>query len=1507
MDEILKKLQQFDIAQKFAQLGGSWSPEIGKELQNFLATHGVEVSLEDLYDFLHPQSSPATQAVPLSAESILVSRIVGTQSTDELEESRIEEANLADEIEEIEELDDFDEAVENATLAEGKSAPQLTMPEVQTSLTSNLPVQDNVAVQAIEELPSAIFNIGENVLSTSSPAMPAVPLSDEEVRDMGNVEAATDTTGGDAMATVVSRPSLAKDQAAPTEAVSKDEMPELIATRMSDKLQEWEEPAVQDHTNSSSSPDPRLIAALAGETPQRLPTAETPELLSTSVGDKEGGWEEEIAAEAVEDFSKELAAIESLTYGSSAAMPAVPLAEDEENLLAQGLVIDGDESAVTTTQEVTAEQAGAAILHKPIAVEEGDDQVMISSEILVEEKETGQHIVNEESAATAEQVRATPPVQTTPTPESDQNLQGILVEPESHASVPAASETRKRTPPSIVAEPIPKTQQRDDIFEDILVSPAAAPEQSEQNTTAEPADIIQMPTTAPTPLAAEEEAAHQQKIIDMEIKAEDHWQSKHFPEAITIWNELLAFEDIPEIHEKISAAEQQMQQASQLWGNAQFLAECDKDKDAVQILRQCLAIYPYHESARQLLTHIETQISANEGQLMELFVQGQKFLQEKQYKKARELWKKAEKFLPENSHELADWALKTSNMIIEAILSEGRQYLKRKDLARAYELWKQGKELLPDAPEIEQELKKTDTTLQSANNLFAKSQALYSAFDLAKAREALHACLKIYPDYPESGVLEAQISEAMAKQSEYQTILAEGELLAEAKQFAEAIAVWQQAVGLIPTDSAAQEKIHNAEAEIAQQEQQRADYIGLWEQAEEAENQQQYEKALLILTQIHTKSWDFDSYDRELEEQFWNRLQQIQQTSQQVSAQIKSTASYLAQRPIKETKRFLASEIFQQPVTETVQQELAAIQEQVQQLGLTKAFRRKIAAASLIVSLFAWQWLAIAFIPKDWLTRQVDNKPSREEILLGLKREAAAALQQQNWETAKALYGQLKLEAPTADQSEIELALASIAREEAWLANLHTARELAQNKNWPQLRKTLQELKATKPDWPELQSLEKAIPALPPQVQLRIAVELKEVGEYRATLQQELDKLQNATLELSSLAKYAKIPPEIKAVMQTTQMRVHAIGEAMEASKNALEKNDESMVPRDSLHTWQDPAILNQLKVAQNKLTAASKEAKQWQTLENTCHKGISYLQKKAKELETQREKVEEAIAKMQQYPANRGFKQLPEKVASVLNQLKKDERELKQLLSAFNQVIEKAVVAQYPAFIQKTKEAGKSAGAAEAGKIVPEVEAVLSANQRLAQNPSFMEKDEREAWQKQHPDIGNKILGTWYAQLDRTLQEYEKVSRRAPQYMKTPGARKIYLMLGGQIATLQRYAQEVSKLEWKIYRLEQGGMKLEEALKLRRESVVMPTQIKQINALRRYLSTRKFDVDMSAWVSEINTAVEKLFQEVAKQNVEEATVRDIYRATQRIDDNFWEYFRSLDSELSNLQAGQNK
>jgi hypothetical protein len=476
----------------------------------------------------------------------------------------------------------------------------------------------------------------------------------------------------------------------------------------------------------------------------------------------------------------------------------------------------------------------------------------------------------------------------------------------------------------------------------------------------------------------------------------------------------------------------------------------------------------------------------------------------------------------------------------------------------------------------------------------------------------------------------------------------------------------------------------------------------------------------------------------------------------------------------------------------------------------------------------------------------------------------------------------------------------------------------------------LAELRQQKPDAPDIQSIEAMVPVLSQEERQKITAALQEMEIYRGNVAQEVDRLNAALQEypqnVAVVTKYAKLPEDVSQVLKSGQDKIRAVDSEIARAKKILEAPYKDTREEIHLEGLIDPALIQKFQDAHPKVASVLKEARQIQNMETNCRKALEYLQKLQSELQPQREKVEGYVAKLQtEFSPSRGFRAVPARVAPFLQKVKQTELGLKEVTVQMDSALKLSQYPQYQSLLQRARPLRNLSLDSEMQGITKELEDVIAANQKKAETkppqdtpkpppdipqppedtPQAALQQQRDAWQKENPDIGRKILGEWYAQLDPVLQSYQKISRRAAQHMKTTGARKIYFLLAAQVSSLQNFPRDITNMEWKLEKLVRTGMNLEETLVKKKATVILPAQIKQINAMRRYLNTRKFDVNMMPLVVELRGSVDKLVQETSEKSVKEETMREIYRTVQQLQENFWEYYRTLDAEVTNLETGE--
>ncbi len=91
-----------------------------------------------------------------------------------------------------------------------------------------------------------------------------------------------------------------------------------------------------------------------------------------------------------------------------------------------------------------------------------------------------------------------------------------------------------------------------------------------------------------------------QKLKD---QGERYWLAKRFPAAIEVWCEYLAIKKSdPVIEARIAQAQNRLQEAMEIWERAKVL---EIREEALELIKQCLQIYPYHASALKIMEQFE--------------------------------------------------------------------------------------------------------------------------------------------------------------------------------------------------------------------------------------------------------------------------------------------------------------------------------------------------------------------------------------------------------------------------------------------------------------------------------------------------------------------------------------------------------------------------------------------------------------------------------------------------------------------------------------------------------------------------------------------------------------------------------------------------------------------------------------------------------------------------------------------------------------------------------------
>ena len=1586
MDAIFKLLDQSHVAEAFKQQGSRWSPEVGAKLQKSLALQNIKVKPEQIQEFLTSKGLIArSNSAELDADEVVeeVEEAVLEEIVEEIEEIETQEAKFVGLSSQENLIPPVIPPIIAAAAQEPiRSKPQVPqvpqVPQAPPLYDTMFPEQDGhddfdaappqeEVLEAIEAVSGDAFAVVDLGMSGEN-AIAAVPVTEAEEEELA--------TGHDTLqprnAKAVEQPrqivaAVVEQSAEPQAATDLTEAAGEIT-----QLPPLEDAVAADAANAAAdavAADAVAVAADAANEQQAQATAEweeaageitplpSPEAMDNAADAIMAGQPEILPDASVMAAAKSLDAgadvpnqpeinempfatdqiSESLFSSHAASDPAQPVGEihfETEQQPPPAMAVNEAAMAVEAEPQQD-DNMWEELTPEPTHASESDAMVMASDSAMAADRLTTpsdqpNQVLNESQQVVGILIDAEPQnaagvepteivVSSTQTIEGFESglvQEGILIEADNGEAL-LAGET-------IVADQLP-----DD-------APAQSSEELPDSQSTVESEIIVHDEIADLgqeiaadqdveAISATDSGDRMEKIAELERQGTQFLQRKKFPEAINTWLEIGLLEERPDLQDQVANAEQQMQRAKQLWENAQFLAECDKERDAIQVLKQCLDVYPYHESALQLLKKTEAHIAAREAKLFELFAKGQKILQEKEFHQAKQIWDEGQALLAPETPEFNDWEDKTSRLLQDAYLTYGRDLFQNKELEKCQELWREALQILPEADELAEESARTDAAWQEAQHQCSQARKFFERFDLGKAQESLFACQKVYPTYQAAKNLESLLLEAMARETEYHNLIKSGERYAGIKNFPQAIVTWQKALGLIPDDSLAYQKIKEAEQALAVLKHQHDEYDRIWAEAEEAERQAQYEKAFDLVSTLHSVQWAFEGYDAPKQNAFFNRLNEIREKSLLVAEQIKKTTSRIKQHKIGETQRILASKVFQQPVTESVQKELQAARENLVALARQKAVLRQVMAASLIILIGLWQTFAGGLLPLlHGKPAKIDTTqpgpdtttPEPNAALLALQKlqtTAEAAMASQEWDTAKALYLQITPQVDQEEQTRIAGLLSRIEQEQKFTELLRQTKTMAENKDWPAFRNSLRELKKIKSDFPELLALEASVPPLSAEEKQRLSLHGKKLGEYRQALQTEMGKLDKVVKEYEkniAIAKYVKLPPELEQLTQKSKTKLDQ-SQGFEAQiEKTIAAIGRPEIPNEiELLAVMDHELIKNLQAAFQKTATVIKEGKRLQGQETTSRKAFAYLQTKAAEVKKQSLQLQKNLQQLKNdYPANKGFTAAPGYAEPLAQKAVQAERELDLLTTSFNKALEAGQHSQYAPLVEKVKQYQSSSLGDDLQKAIRETEAVLAKNQAWAKKlaTTAAAGKNRDDWLSQNPNLGRKALGEWFDRFAGSLAKFQKIPRQSIKYMPSQGTRKIYFLLTGRVPSLQNLPQNIEQLEWKIFSLGQT-QDLLEVLARRKKEAMLPAQIKQINALKRYIGNHKFDLDVASYLDGLESAVAKLQQELAAKNIEEETMRDFNRNLQRIEESFWEQYRLLDSELANIESQKNE
>lgn len=987
-------------------------------------------------------------------------------------------------------------------------------------------------------------------------------------------------------------------------------------------------------------------------------------------------------------------------------------------------------------------------------------------------------------------------------------------------------------------------------------------------------------------LQAELQKNQEESAARLQSQGEQFWQERRFPEAISAWSELA--EAGPEIVEKISRAEQYLQQARQLWENAQFLADSDKERDAMSVLKECLNVYPYHESALQLLSQLEGQIADRESRLRELFAAGQRHLQAKEFRQAKSCWDEAGKTLPNPSAALEDWLEKTGDMLFEAIISSGKQCLDNGMYQQAREIWLQGKELFPENAQIVVKLAQCEEKLAAMDDLCRQAQSFYDQFDLARAEEAVGACLGMDREHPQANLLSKAIQDARAKERQYCKIVEEGDNFFNTGDFSKAINIWEEGLGLIPDDAELQNKIVQAHRSLGKAVEERQEYQSFMKRAQQLEADGNYRDALQLMQTIGKKQWECETKDLSADIQRVEELLTAQQNSQKASETLKKATRSLKRDKIHETQEILADEIFEKPLEEDTKREVEQLRQECEQTAHKMARLRKIVAAVLIVLVGLWQLQAVRpsvreHLPLPEHTHTSTPEPKPKDVVTpgdksAVLREYHASLagKLSDLENALEIYEDFPQPLQNKELAEETRQVLLTARRELESVAAEIAVPVAAER---QLQSGI------------FDSILKACEDLEIAQESHARKTLGNLQEKLELLQEKKPKLEEG---LASLTKSGEAPESVTSFVRNVERQEAKLQTVADDLSDALRKADFARYGKliQDAGTIKTPSgsSFREIEVLITAMTAHGE-----------LKHGLGRIKNAGKEFR-------DGIDRMKKdYPPEMGYAKVPEEVTAFVKRIADVEKKAQPTVEEFSKALKKGETAKYQSLLKKQESAQKTVPTdAEIAKIRQMLRDAMSANADLSKKAAFLEEKQKEEWERLNAGIGKKILGNWYTQAEGTLTQYASIPVAQLIGNMAKEARPMGTRLHQKILQFsrqfQKFSQRIETLEWRLEQLRRSGVDMEQELKQRRARSIMPAEIRRIDTLRNYLRSPKIEIEAGEWLAQLQSAKKKLDGELAGKKVAEETLRAISFAAERIMESFEESYQGLNSEVTILE-----
>lgn len=209
---------------------------------------------------------------------------------------------------------------------------------------------------------------------------------------------------------------------------------------------------------------------------------------------------------------------------------------------------------------------------------------------------------------------------------------------------------------------------------------------------------------------------------------------------------------------------------------------------------------------------------------------------------------------------------------------------------------------------------------------------------------------------------------------------------------------------------------------------------------------------------------------------------------------------------------------------------------------------------------------------------------------------------------------------------------------------------------------------------------------------------------------------------------------------------------------------------------------------------------------------------------------------------------------------------------------------------------------------ICQRLQETLEKNQRLDSDSTFKQQIEEKRKQEEIRRLQRvqwaKPPGAWYTSLKPSLEDYEKLLPSLANSLQDEGSSFLFTKLKSTLAELNGFPDKIADLEEMIYNIQAKGGNLKAMLRKKQDDAMTPGQFEQIGAVRKYLSTKQFELNIGEQLPKLQTTVAQLKKELEKNAApSKDLLKDLLRVFTQIESKYTDVYQPVHSLLINMEA----